>query len=196
MNMIRAFIAIRLSDEIEHGLAGLLDDLKKRLPTAPVRWVPAHNIHLTIKFLGDVSPSNLDLLTKMLQTETVRHPPFEIRVGGLGAFPSARRPRVVWVGVTAPGELATLQRGVEAETSRLGYTPEERGFSPHLTLGRVNRNAGPGELRDLANLLETYKLGSLGSMQVNSVNLYRSELNPGGSVYTRLFSANLSGSTP
>jgi 2'-5' RNA ligase len=191
MSVIRAFIAIRLSDEILHGLDQTLVELKKRLPKAPVRWVPPQNIHLTIKFLGDVSVASLDLLTQMLQTEASRHTPFEFNVGGLGAFPSARRPRVVWVGVDAPPALGALQRGVEAEMARLGYEPEGRDFSPHLTLGRVNRNAGPGDLRDLAGVLESYRPGALGAVSVQAVRLYRSDLHPTGSVYTELFSANL-----
>lgn len=193
MSVIRAFIAIRLSAEVLHGLDQTLVELKKRLPKAPVRWVPPQNIHLTIKFLGDVSVASLDLLTQMLQTEALRHTAFEFSVGGIGAFPSVRRPRVVWVGVDAPPALGALQHGVEAEMARLGYEPEGRDFSPHLTLGRVNRNAGPAELRDLSGLLESYRLGLLGTVGVDAVHLYRSDLQPGGSVYTQMFSANLSG---
>jgi 2'-5' RNA ligase len=170
----------------------VLGELKKRLPAAPVRWVTPANIHLTIKFLGDVSVGNLDLLTKMLQAEAGRHPAFEVRVGGLGAFPSNRRPRVVWVGVEAPAELAALQRGVEAEMARLGYEPEPRAFSPHLTLGRVIRNAASDDLRRLSEALERNPVGALGSFRVAAVHLFRSDLQPGGAVYTRLFSANLS----
>lgn len=191
MSVIRAFIAIHLPEEIARQLGQVLDELKKQLPAAPVRWVPPENIHLTIKFLGDVSEVNLDLLTKMLQAEAARHPAFEIKVGGLGAFPTIRRPRVVWVGVEAPAELAALQRGVEAETARLGYESEQRAFSPHLTLGRVTRNPAPADLRDLSDVLERYYVGSLGVVQVTSVHLLRSDLRPGGAVYTRLFSANL-----
>ncbi len=195
MNVIRSFIAISLSVEIYQNLEGVLGELKKRLPGTAVRWVPAKNIHLTIKFLGDVSAANVDILEKILQAEAARHQPFEISVGELGAFPSARRPRVVWVGVQAPAELIALQRGVEAEMIRLGYPPDERPFSPHLTLGRVSRNARPDEIRALSEILGQYKVGFLGATRAQSVNLYRSDLQPSGAVYTRLFAAALASAT-
>lgn len=191
MNVIRAFIAITLSEEVHHGLEQVLRDLKTRVPEKVVRWVPAGNIHLTIKFLGDVSLASLEMLTNMLRNEAARHSPFEFSVGGLGAFPSARRPRVVWVGVEAPTELGGLQRGVEAEMARLGYAPEERPFSPHLTLGRVSRNAASEGLRQLSNVLESYKVGFIGVTRVQAIHLFRSDLQPSGAVYTRLFSAAL-----
>jgi RNA 2',3'-cyclic 3'-phosphodiesterase len=195
MNVIRSFIAISLSPEIYQNLEGVLRELKSRLPGAAVRWVPAKNIHLTLKFLGDVSVANVDMLTKMLQTEASRHQPFEISVGGLGAFPTTHRPRVVWVGLQAPAELISLQRGVDVETARLGYASEDRPFSPHLTLGRVSRNASPEEIRQLSEVLEHYKVGFLGAARVQSVHLYRSDLQPSGAVYTRMFAASIATTT-
>jgi RNA 2',3'-cyclic 3'-phosphodiesterase len=191
MNVIRAFIAIHLSPEITHNLEQVLQDLKSRWPQAPVRWVPANNIHITIKFLGDVSLSNVPLLTKMLQIEASRHASLEISVGKLGAFPSVRRPRVIWVGVEAPPELYTLQRSVEGEMARLGYAPEEREFSPHLTLGRVARNISGDEMQRLSALLAGSKVGFLGATRVQSIQLFRSDLQPNGAVYTALFTAPL-----
>jgi len=192
MNVIRAFIAISLSDEVHQGLEQVLHDLKSRLPGGAVRWVPGKNIHLTIQFLGDVSLASLEMLTTMLQTEAARHPQFEFSVGGLGVFPTPRRPRVIWVGVESPAELASLQRGVETEMARLGYAPEERPFSPHLTVGRVTRNANPDELHRLSNVLETYKVGFLGVTRVQAIHLFRSDLQSNGAIYTRLHSAPLS----
>ena len=191
MSVIRAFIAISLSPEIYQQLDQVLAGLKSKLPGGSVRWVPAKNIHLTIKFLGDVSISSQGMLTQALQAEASRHPAFDVSVGELGVFPSLRRPHVVWIGVEAPQELATLQHGVEAEMARLGYAPEDRPFSPHLTLGRVARNASSEEIRRISDVLGKSKVGFLGAFRVQSVYLYRSDLQPGGSVYTRLFTANL-----
>jgi 2'-5' RNA ligase len=194
MNVIRAFIAIRLSPEIYNSLDQVAVHLQERLPKAPIRWVVVKNVHLTIKFLGEVSVSNLELLTKILHSEASHHPPFEISVGDLGAYPSIKRPRVIWAGVKAPPELHALQRGIEMETTRLGYARENREFSPHLTLGRVSRSANATDIRRISDVLGNCKVGYLGAARVRGVNLYRSDLKPSGAVYTEIFSAPLASS--
>jgi len=191
MSVIRAFIAIDLTPEILQHLEQVSVQLKKRLEGVPVRWVPVDNIHLTLKFLGDVSLANVDMLKKTMQSEVEGHHSFEISVGGLGAYPSPRRPRVVWVGVEAPAELTAIQNGVESAMARLGYAREERPFSPHLTLGRVSRNAVGRDERLICESIETIKLGFLGVARVNTVHLYKSDLHPNGAVYTRLFTSSL-----
>ncbi|HSO28146.1 MAG TPA: RNA 2',3'-cyclic phosphodiesterase, partial [Anaerolineales bacterium] len=108
-----------------------------------------------------------------------------------GAFPSVRRARVIWTGVQAPPDLIQLQRAIEAETARLGYAAEERGFTPHLTLGRVSRNANANDARRISQALDELQVGFLGAMRVEAVHLFRSDLKPGGAVYTRLFTAPL-----
>ena len=190
MNAIRAFIAIGLPEDLRHQLGDIIDTLKKKTPRA-VRWVPSENIHLTLKFLGNVSPTNLNTLTQMLRQEALRHTPMQFSVGGLGAFPSRQRPRVIWVGVHAPPALIELQRCVDQETEALGYPMEEREFSPHLTLGRVAQNVTPQELRQIAEALYNTQVGELGVVRVTEIRLYRSDLQPGGSVYTPLFTAPL-----
>lgn len=193
MGVIRAFIAVSLAEEVARGLARTLEDLKKRAPAGAVRWTPPGNIHLTLKFLGDVSEANIPAITRGLQTEVARHPALTITAADLGAFPSMRRPRVIWIGLHAPPQLEALQRGLEVEMERLGYPRDERPFTPHLTLGRVRKETGPAELSDLSGVLERVKVGVLGITRVESVHLYRSVLSPGGSVYTRLFTAPLGG---
>lgn len=193
MSVIRAFIAIGLLSPIQAKLEEVITGLKGQLGEVPIRWVSGASIHLTLKFLGDVSESNLEIIKKMLQAEASGHPPFEISVGGLGAFPTIARPRVIWVKVDAPQELFSLQRGIENETARLGYDREERAFSPHLTLGRVSRNASPRDIQRIGEILGKISIGSLGMVKVEKVTLYRSDLRPGGAVYTSLFSAPLTG---
>ena len=188
MSVIRAFIAIDLSEQIQKQLGKVLEQVNTP-STKAVRWVPAQNIHLTIKFLGDVSPANLELLIRLLQVEVSRYHPFEICVSGMGAFPSLRRPRVIWVGVQTPPALAALQRAIETETVRMGYAAEDRPFSPHLTLGRVAHNATPDEVHKVADTLVNTKVGELGRAVVDSVRLFRSDLQPGGAVYTPLYTA-------
>jgi len=191
MSVIRAFIAIDLSPEIHQQLDEVLEKYRTQLGKIPIRWVTATNIHLTLKFLGDVSLANLDMLTKMIQAEVSNHHQFEISVGGSGAFPNYRQPHVIWVGVEAPQELIAVQNGIEAATARLGYAREERAFSPHLTIGRVSRNATTQDVKEISRTLEKIKVGFLGATCVEQVHLYRSDLRPTGAVYTQIFSTSL-----
>ncbi len=196
MSVLRAFIAVNISPEIFNKLEVISRDLQQGLKGVPVRWVPVNNIHITLKFLGDVSISNLDVLKKIIEVESASHLSFEISAGELGAFPSVKRPRVIWVSVQAPPELTALQRGIDNETARLGYPKEDRPFSPHLTIGRVSRNAGPDDLRRISEMLNTYKVGFVGAARIQEVHFYRSDLHPSGAVYTSLFSSSLAQRPP
>ncbi len=191
MSVIRAFIAIDLSREITQRLDEVIADYKRKLPNIQIRWVPATNIHLTLKFLGDVSISNLGMLTDMIQAEVSNHHEFEISVGGSGAFPNLHQPRIIWVGVEAPPELGAIQNGIETVTGRLGYAREERNFSPHLTLGRISRNVTSQDVKSISKILEGTKVGFLGATCVEKIHLYRSDLQPTGAVYTQIFSSSL-----
>lgn len=190
-SVIRSFIAVALSSEIQAKLSQISTELQAQLKGVPVRWAPVENIHLTLKFLGDVSTANLEMLKTTLQGDVAGHNPFEISVGELGAFPNLRRPRVIWVNVQAPAELSTVQHGIETQMARLGYPPEERSFHPHLTLGRVARTASPQDLQKMCDVFLKNKVGFLGATRVLTINLYKSELQPGGASYTCLYRAAL-----
>ncbi len=190
-SVIRSFIAIPLSGEIQAKLTQISSDLQNQLKGTPLRWVPVENMHLTLKFLGEVSTSNIEMLKSTLQTEVAGHSPFEISVGGLGAFPNLRRPRVLWINVQAPAELTAVQHGIETQMARLGYPPEERPFHPHLTLSRVGRTASPPDMQKICDVISKYKVGFLGATRVLTINLYKSDLEPGGALYTCLQKAAL-----
>jgi 2'-5' RNA ligase len=191
MSLLRAFVASELpavlQDKIQIATAGFRRALHEDL----IRWVPVHNVHLTLKFLGDVSPAGLSLVQQMLTAEATQFTAFDITVEALGCYPNAKRPRVLWVGLKAPPELTSLQRAIEAGTARLGYESEERGFSPHLTIGRVRQNVSPADIQTIRTALEQNQIGPLGTTRLNAVHLFKSELRPEGSIYTRLYSAPL-----
>lgn len=191
MSVLRAFIAIDLSQEVIAQLAALLTRLRAKLGDGFVRWQSPQNMHLTLKFLGDVSTNQVGLLTDVLRAEAAQCAAFDVSVGTLGCFPKPVQPRVLWVGVQAPDALLNLQRGIETQLARLGYPAEDRPFSPHLTLGRVARQASPAEIHRTADFLAQTRLGFLGAFRVTQVHLFRSDLRPNGAVYTRLFTANL-----
>lgn len=186
---IRSFIAIELPREIQTAL----DGVTRRLAQGglPVRWVRAGNIHLTMKFLGEIRQAQVEEIIRVLQAEARQHKPFSFLVEGVGMFPNPRRPRVVWVGVKAPPELAILHRGIEAACEKLGFPPEDRGFSPHLTLGRVAQSAQPDDFRRLAELVSITTVGRLGEVRTDGLSLFKSELRPGGAVYSLMFHARL-----
>jgi 2'-5' RNA ligase len=166
-------------------------ELKGRWPGAPIRWVAPRNIHITLKFLGDISVQNVSMIQAVLDRVALEFSALEVNIGQVGAFPSLQRPRIVWVGVQAPPILVDLQRMIEAELAHLGYAPEDRPFSPHLTLGRLSRNASPADQQQVSSVLAASRSASIGKMRVECVNLYSSDLQPGGAIYKRLHSAAL-----
>lgn len=190
-SVIRSFIAIDLPNDLQQSLTQVSGNLGAVLGRKVVRWVDTHKIHLTLKFLGDVSDTNIALIKEIIQAEALTHKVFEISVGGLGVFPNMTNPRVIWVGVEAPDELFNIQRRIESEITRLGYPPEKREFSPHLTLGRVSRSATQKEIRKLNEDLRQQKLGFVGAARVTELHLLKSDLKPDGAVYTKLHTAQL-----
>lgn len=191
MSVIRSFIAVDLPETLNRSLEQASQQLQELLDDLPVRWVPVLNIHLTLKFLGDVSEKNIAMIQRILYAEAANHHQFEISIGGFGVFPNLNRPRVLWVGVEAPDELINLQRRIDGETARLGYAPDQRDFSPHLTFGRVSRNASSKQVRKISTLLRNHRLGFLGVARIEDVSLFRSDLGPNGAVYSKIYTAKL-----
>lgn len=190
MSMLRLFIAVEIPGELQQRVYKETSILRQELDML-VRWVPVEHMHLTLKFLGDVSPSNVEFLMQMLRNEAEAVPCFNIQLTGLGSFPSLRRPRVLYVGIRAPAALEALQRGIESASRRLGYESEERPFSAHLTLGRVKQNATATDQQKIRRAIESTQVDLPGTARVDSMHLFKSELKPSGSVYTRLYSAPL-----
>ena len=190
MSLLRSFIAVEIPLEIQKNIYKETSNFRREIDSL-VRWVPAENMHLTLKFLGDVSPSNVEFLMQMLRNEADNVGCFTIHLTGLGSFPSPKRPRVLFIGIHAPAGLEALHRGIESASRRLGYESEERPFSPHLTMGRVKQNVTAVEQQKIRRCIEGTQVDVLGTARVDSVHLYKSELKPSGSVYTRLYSAPL-----
>ena len=189
----RTFVAIELPDAVKQVLVQTQDSL--RLRHGPVvRWVNPEGIHLTLKFLGNVAKPLLPRIETVLQQATSPFSPFHLSLTDAGVFPNWRSPRVVWLGMGGEREvLVTLQQRVEEALAELGFTPEARPFSPHLTLGRVHQDASPAERQALGEAVQA--LGHLPRVEfyVEAVSLIRSELRPGGAIYTRLASFPLAG---
>ena len=189
--MLRSFIALEIPVEIQSAIAQSIAPLIKTLPKPLIRWVAPQNVHLTLKFLGDVSPANLERMAEAIKVEAASLEIFSMSVGGLGAFPTHGRARVIWISLDAPPALAALQRGVAAVAAKLGYPTEERPFSPHLTIGRVTQNASASDSQRIHAALDATKVGKLGTVRVQAIHIFKSDLQPGGSVYTLLYSLSM-----
>ena len=179
--MIRSFIAIEIEAEAIDKIATVIEQLRPRIPH--VRWTAPSNFHFTLKFLGDIEESQVDPLANALQRELHPFPRFTINAKGLGVFPGPRRPRILWVGL-AGIELARLAAKVESAVAPLGFAPEQRSFTPHLTIGRWRQfDRAPDNLRQD---LENWKDFEFGESSVDEVILFQSVLKPAGAIYSRL----------
>lgn len=183
---IRSFLAIELPSALQDAIVRRTDDLRRQLPFPLVRWVSPENVHLTLKFLGEISPQEIEKLVGNLRSRIAEHQPFPLSLAEWGAFPSPKRPRVIWIGVQAPPALPILQSEVEAICARLGHPPEDRPFSPHLTIGRVNQHLNPDEWRRVRQAMDQFQVGEIGSISVEAIHLFRSDLRPDGAVYSIL----------
>jgi len=180
--MIRAFLAIDLPDVLRTKIALVQGELKRS--SADVRWVPVGNIHLTLKFFGNVPDADIAPLAQAARQAAAQQPPLQLQVTQAGAFPSVKSPRVVWLGLAGDViPLTQLFHRLEKAFAALGHLPEGRAFSPHLTLGRVK---SPANRHRLAQLLEKLPPLDWPPFMVQELILYRSVLSPQGSTYTPL----------
>jgi 2'-5' RNA ligase len=189
MSSIRAFIAVAIPPAIRAQLAAVQAAL--RAAGADVGWVRPEGIHVTVKFLGEVAVARCAAIEEALNRAVAGQAPFVLHLGGVGVFPSARAPRIIWAGVTVGAEpLTALAAAIAAAMVPLGFAPESRPYRPHLTLGRVKSPQGGESLR--AELAQCAPC-AFGTVPVTECGLYRSELTPQGASYTRLSTARLGG---
>jgi 2'-5' RNA ligase len=191
METIRSFIAIELPNEVKQAL-GRIQGKLKNAGGAPVRWVDPGIIHLTLKFLGDIDAADTGKITAAMETAARAVSQFNIEVSGLGVFPNLQRVQIVWVGLSGELErLNQLQKRVETALTPLGFKPEGRNFTPHLTLGRVRDNARPDERQSLGRLVSGTDFKEKYVISVKSINLMKSQLTREGPIYTKIGSAAL-----
>lgn len=183
MDAIRTFIAIKIPEDIQEKLIGIQEKLKQS--EAHVSWVKPGNIHLTLKFLGNIQEGQISKIISSLEESVKTLSPFQLQVGYAGAFPNLRYPRVVWVGVTddETGSLKTLQKDLNLRLAKLGFKKENGRFNPHLTLGRVRSQKNRSNLLRAVEAIVNIWVGEI---SVDAVYLIRSELKPTGAEHTDL----------
>jgi 2'-5' RNA ligase len=190
MEQIRSFIAIELPEELKLKLGQLEAQLKSnRQPW--VKWVDPRGIHLTLKFLGNISVDTIEAVTAAIAETAQGTSPFHLGIKDVSAFPSLKRVQVVWVGMN--GELSRLsefQLQLEIKLERLGFTPESRPFTPHLTIARLRNDASPADREVFGRLIAETKFEG-GQIEADTISLMRSQLTREGAIYTRISAVKL-----
>ena len=188
---MRAFIAIDISERLQNDLGQVISHLKNA--EADVKWVEPHNIHITMKFLGDIDDAQANNI-KIVLDETARsYKPFEILPKKIGAFPSFEFPNVIWVGLSESSpELEKIACDLEEKSSAIGFLKESRPFVAHLTLGRARSNRNRAELKEKIIQTSDSEIAEFPPETVDSITLYESKLTSAGSIYTPIHRARFS----
>ena len=186
MEPVRSFIAIELPDKLKVELSHLEAQLKSGKQPG-IKWVDPYSIHLTLKFLGSIAADRIKEITEAMDEAAQGIPPFHLEVKGLGVFPNLKRVQVVWVGMSGEvDKLNQLQKRIESNLARLGFAPESRSFTPHLTLARLRNQASPDERQRLGQLIANIRFEAADTIKVDTINLMRSQLTREGAIYSRI----------
>lgn len=183
MTTWRVFCAVELADDVRARLQEHIARLRKEVPDAAASWSRVENIHLTLKFFGNVAVDRIAKISAAATRTTDRLSKFEIGVGNTGVFPRPSRAQVLWIGVSDPaGKLAALQKRFEEECAVDGFEKEDRAYKPHLTIARIRKPEGSRQLAD-THLQMTFEPIAV---PINELIVFRSELSSKGSKYTSI----------
>jgi len=184
---MRLFVAVNFPARLRQKIARLCGPLQEA--GVPGRWTEPDKVHLTFKFIGEVRAMDVEPISEALEEVAGKFRPFELRFGPIGAFPSPRRPRVVWLGVEPTPELRFIKDDLERRLAELGIPREERPYQPHVTLGRAPREAEAGEFRRLEEVARSLKVTD--TYRVTHIDLMKSQLGAAGARHTRLVAARM-----
>ena len=191
MEPIRAFIAIELPDPVKAAISGIQTAMHSGEHPS-VKWVNPEGVHLTLKFLGNIDPELTPDIGSAMSQAAAGLGPIRLQLSELGVFPNLRAPRVVWVGLEGDiPTLRTLHRQLENRMADLGFAPEGRAFSPHLTLGRVRQGATRADQQRLSQAINSAELDERVAFEATSVSLMRSTLTRAGAIYSRILEVGL-----
>lgn len=179
---MRLFIAFEMPDEVKKNVVELINELKK--VEASIKWVEEKNLHITLKFLGWVEDKDLEKLIEMVSRSVENFKSFKVDFKGMGTFPEGKAPRVVWVGATEGAEvLGKIAESLENNLSQAGFRSEKRGFTPHLTIGRIKDKKGVDELKlKMAAIKNT----EFGEAMIDRLFIMKSTLTSKGPIYEKI----------
>jgi 2'-5' RNA ligase len=189
-NIIRTFIAVELPEKIIYTIGKVQEKLKSH--EVNIRWVRTENIHLTLKFLGNIQETDTEKIARVISESVKGYDPILLAVKGIGVFPGIKRPRVIWLGISKQLDLLTeLQKTLDERLQTIGFPKEKRPFKGHLTLGRIKSKIDAKKLHDV---LKEFTQFESEHFFADRIILYKSELKPKGAVYTKLTEAYLTAS--
>ncbi len=189
---MRTFVAIEIPEPLKLDLDRSVEGLRSNLVNGLIRWVRLESIHLTLKFLGEIKPEQVPPLQKVLDQVAANFSNFSLEINGFGCFPNLSRPRIVWVGFKpAGGDLPRLQSELAGRLEMIGFEREQRGYHPHLTLGRVRKGLSGSDMKLISGWAKEAQIGTVGHFEAEAVSLIRSVLKPDGAVYSNLHVARL-----
>jgi RNA 2',3'-cyclic 3'-phosphodiesterase len=186
MKLIRSFIAVDYPPGVKQAILQIIEQGKQKIKPGLVRWVAETNLHLTLKFLGELDAKRLDQVIENLHQLADEVSPFEYTVSGRGMFPNSTHPRILWVGAETCPPLTRLAGSVDLAAHKTGLPLEDRPFTPHLTIARVNRDLPNLDLKTIGDSFQHISADHLGLVQVDHITLYQSQLFPDGAKYTPL----------
>jgi 2'-5' RNA ligase len=180
---MRTFVAIDLVPDLKITMETLIRNIKKS--AKGIKWVNSSGMHLTLKFLGDITPEKAGDVIGLLKTIAQKHSAFPLQLKGTGTFPPGRKKstRVIWAGIVETPELISLNEGLEEGFEKIGFSREDRPFHPHLTLARVK---SPDGIEPVLNELEKYRETDFGGMMVDRMRFFQSIMKPDGAHYSAL----------
>jgi 2'-5' RNA ligase len=180
---IRAFLAIDPPEDILQAMSRLQEKLKREI-SGRISWTKPQGQHLTLKFFGDISTADVNNICTAVQKRVTSEPSLNLKIEKLGVFPDARRPRVIWCGITGDVEkLSIFQKQLDSDFAGIGFPGEDRPFRAHLTLGRIKDSHG---LTGINEALIKYSAFAAGEFNCTEMILFQSRLSPQGAIYTKL----------
>lgn len=186
MQTTRTFLAVDLTREVRRNIEAYMQSIRTCFPERTVGWTNSHNLHLTLKFYGDLNHAALEKLKTILAGIGREVAPFSFQVTGSGVFPNPSRARILWIGISPCPQLAELARTIDARSPEVGVECEQRPFSAHLTIGRIRDGISSTDLTSGVKSFLEKPARSLGTVPVDHMLLMRSELLPTGAVYSSL----------
>lgn len=179
---MRLFIAIDIPEDVRRAITEVIHILKGL--KSDIKWVKPENIHITLKFLGEVEEERVEKIKEKLDSLSKWHTTFELKAVGTGVFPDFSRPRVLWIGIKSDERLQSLYQDVNSELETLGFERENRSFKPHLTIGRVRSRS---DIKETLKILRGFSSRDFGKISVKEILLMKSTLKPTGAEYEKIF---------